>query len=136
VTATGIGAAPASSAAVNVPALPPPPHGVASVARQTDTVSKKGSTAITVTCSPAGPCTGLLVVSLTTQGGKAVGAAAKRKRTTIGKQSFSLAAGQRGPVVVKLTKQGRRLVAKARHGLTVTLTIGAVSARATLKAAK
>ena len=73
-------------------------------------------------CTGSGPCSGdvVLVARVTEKRGKHH--RSKVEKITIGKASFSLAAGAKQTLRVKLTAKGNALVAGAgKHGATVEL---------------
>jgi hypothetical protein len=109
-----------------IPAKPTPTtptvsiHGSA-VARGTAT-EKKGTVLLQLICTGSGPCSGdvVLVASVTEKRGKHH--RSKVEKITIGKASFSLAAGAKQTLRVKLTAKGNALIASAReHSATVEL---------------
>ena len=138
VTASGFGSTTATSAPVHIP-RPNNLSGIVGVARQTDKVSAGGRTAVTVTCSAAGPCHGTLQISVATRAGKAVAARAKTARAVIGRLTFSLRAGAHAKLPVTLTRRGRAFLKAHKGKLAATLTVTdgghRASARATLKSA-
>jgi hypothetical protein len=81
---------------------------------------------VTIDCTQAGPCTGILTVSCDVEGGVAVGASAGRhpRRIVIGTATFTkLPAGQTSKVPFRLNPTGRRLLTRAHGKLKVTVTL-------------
>jgi hypothetical protein len=83
---------------------PPPPPGTASVASTAKV--KSGKALLKLTCKGEGPCKGSLKLTAKIKSG------GKTKNKTIGKGSFSLAAGARATLKVKLSGPAKRAVAK------------------------
>lgn len=78
------------------------------IAGSTISVSKKGAATITLSCAGSATCAGKLTVVVKTKG--------KHGHTvTVGTGSFSIAAGTKKAIVVKLSSAGRSLL-KAGHG--------------------
>jgi hypothetical protein len=123
----GAGAASATSNAVTIPVPLAVFVGV----------KVKGSVAsVTLRCPGPGSCSGVmrLVARVVTKHGKRK----KTSKVTIGVASFSMAAGKKATLRVRLTGQGRKLLGKAgKRGLKVTVAGSGVKAHAaTLKMAK
>ena len=90
------------------------------IAGSTISVSKKGAATITLSCAGSATCVGKLTVLVKTKG--------KHVRSvTLGTGSFSIAAGTKKAIVVKLSSAGRSLL-KAGHGhLSAVMTVDKTS---------
>ena len=125
-------ATPGISAQMTKEVQPPPPAGTASIAGKPKVKGNK--VLLRLRCAGAGACRG--VVKLTTrlaEKAKAKGKGEHKKgaRTiVIGKARYSVAAGKRATVHVKLTGKGKALLRHAgKHGLKVKLTGSGIKSR-------
>lgn len=91
-------------------------------------VKVKGSIAsVTLSCPGVAPCSGVLKLATKVKAGKGK----KAKSVTIGLASFSIAAGKRATLKVRLTGQGAKLLGKSgRNGLAVQIAGSGVKAQA------
>jgi hypothetical protein len=95
-------------------------HGSA-VARGTAT-EKKGRVLLQLICTGSGPCSGEVVLVASVRQKRGKHHRAKVEKLTIGKARFSLPAGAKQTLAVKLTPKGKALIAGAgKHGTTVQL---------------
>lgn len=130
--ANAAGSASQTSNSLAVPAKPPAPAPVAkgkAIAAGTAT-TKGGKALVRLTCTGSGACKGTLklVYEVKIKHGKH--GKTKVSKVTIGTASFSIVAGDKKTVSVKLTKKGAGYLAKAgKHGLKVALSGSDVKAR-------
>lgn len=140
--ANAAGSASQTSNSLAVPAkLTPPPAPVVKKGEATAAAKatvKGGKALIALTCS-GGPCKGKLklVYKIKTKVKHGKRTKAKTVKLTIGTASFTLTAGGKKTVRVKLTQKGASYLAKAgKHGIAVELSGSDVKARSlTLKTA-
>jgi hypothetical protein len=88
---------------------PPPPVGGTATVGPTAQV-KSGKAQLKLTCKGEGPCKGSLKLTAKIKSG------GKTKNLTIGKASFSIAAGATKTLKVKLSGAAKQALAKGKHG--------------------
>lgn len=110
---------------------PPPPtagRGSLKLRRKTLRVDAKGRVGIPLTCSAAGPCKGRLALIAKT--GKATVSKAKKAKV-YAKRSYSLAAGAKKTITLKVSKPARARAA-AKAGFRIRLALAPEGAKAQL----
>jgi uncharacterized delta-60 repeat protein len=105
---------------------PTPPPGKATIKTGDVTVGSDGVAPFVITCGPTADCKGTVLLEMGTVTGRKASASRRSRPRVVGRARFSVKAGKKLTVKVKLTSSAKRML-RSQGSLTATLKITTVS---------